>query len=106
MLLATGLKRKVGYEGEYEPGKKIKRMVSAHSDIVKQITNVVWEIEWENTEGWHSKCWEMPFRFYFRYVVEHLIARSPLKLKRIFDDFKRKELDSSSREMIIVCSRN
>jgi len=102
-LLANGLERKQDYEGYYESGKKFRRIVSAESDVVNQITDVLWEIEWEDERGWHSNVWEMPFRFYFRFEVEHLVRLSKLSLKNTYGDFNKSALGPSAREMIFEC---
>jgi hypothetical protein len=43
-----------------------------------------------------------PFRYFFRYEVEHLLARSGFTVKETFGNFDRSPLRDSSPEMIFV----
>ncbi len=46
-----------------------------------------------------------PFRFYFRYELEHLIKRSKLTLEKIWGDFEEGDLTGDSKEFIVVCRK-
>lgn len=43
-----------------------------------------------------------PLRYFFRYEVEHLLARSSFRVKAVYGDFDRSPLGDSSPEMIYV----
>jgi SAM-dependent methyltransferase len=43
-----------------------------------------------------------PFRYFFRYEVEHLLARSGFRVVELFGDFDRSPLGDESPEMIFV----
>ncbi len=45
-----------------------------------------------------------PMRYFFRYELEHLIARANLKLK-MYGDFQYNEINPTSKEMVCVCSK-
>jgi hypothetical protein len=43
-----------------------------------------------------------PFRYFFRYEVEHLLARCGFKVAETYGDFDRSPLQDNSPEMIFV----
>jgi SAM-dependent methyltransferase len=104
-LLLDGLSPTVDFDGEYAPGKRLRRTTSATSDLLTQITSVTMRFDWEDDGGRHSRNWAFPMRFFFRYELEHLIARSRLKLKMIYGDFSESPLDSRSKEFVVHCVR-
>jgi len=104
-LLLDGLPPTVDFEGEYDPGKPLRRTTSATSDLITQITSVTMAFAWEDGGQQFSHEWSFPMRFFFRFELEHLIARSKLKLKAIYGDFAESALDSRSKEFIIHCIR-
>jgi len=104
-LLLEGLLPTPDFDGEYAPGRRLKRTVSASSDLVTQITSVTMAFDWDEEGRRQSAEWSFSFRFFFRYELEHLIARSKLKLKAIYGDFAESPLDSSSKEFVVHCVR-
>ena len=104
-LLLDGLPPTVDFDGEYEPGKHLRRTVSAKSDLTTQLTSVTMAFAWEEGGHQHNDEWSFPMRFFFRYELEHLIARSRLKLKSIYGDFAESALESGSKEFIVHCIR-
>jgi hypothetical protein len=46
-----------------------------------------------------------PFRYFFRYEVEHLLARCGLKVIELFGSFDRSPLEDNSPEMIFVAEK-
>ena len=61
---------------------------------------------WDEEDGEHHGQWEFDMRFFFRYELEHLVARSHLSLEAIHGDFDETPLDAESREFVIVCRRD
>jgi SAM-dependent methyltransferase len=55
--------------------------------------------------GWHRGIWTFPMRFFHRFEIEHLLARSPLILERIDGDFAGGALSNDSREFVVHCRR-
>jgi len=104
-LLLDGLPPTVDFDGEYAPGKRLRRMTSTTSDVVNQITSVIMTFTWEEGGRQYNREWTFPMRFFFRYELEHLIARSKLKLKAIYGDFAESPFDASSREFLVHCVR-
>lgn len=105
-LILDGLPPTVDFEGEYAPGRRVKRTASATSDLITQITSVTMAFTWEDEGRQQSREWSFPMRFFFRYELEHLVARSKLKLKAIYGDFAESPLDSSSKEFLVHCIRS
>jgi SAM-dependent methyltransferase len=104
-LLLDGLHPTVDFDGEYALGRRLRRTTSATSDLIAQITLVTMKFDWEEGGQKHSQEWSFPMRFFFRYELEHLIARSKLKLQAIYGDFTESPLDSNSKEFLIHCIR-
>jgi hypothetical protein len=104
-LLAEGMKGVVDFDGEYAPGRRLRRTVSAYSDVVGQTTHCRMTFEWDEDGGQRRGEWDLLMRFFFRYEIEHLVARSPLRLEAIHGDFEGGELTAESREFVVTCAR-
>jgi hypothetical protein len=104
-MIASGLDNAVDYEGEYKPGRKMSRTVTMKADIVNQISDITMLFKWDEDGKQRTESWNFKFRFYFRYELEHLIARSKLTLEKIWGDFNEGELNGNSREFIVVCRK-
>lgn len=104
-LLLDGLPPTVDFDGVYAPGKRLRRTTSATSDLISQITSVTMRFDWEDDGGSHSRDWTFPMRFFFRYELEHLIARSKLQLIAVNGDFAESALGSGSSEFLVHCVR-
>ena len=104
-LLLDGLLPTVDFDGDHAPGRRLRRTASAASDLITQITSVTMTFDWDDEGGHHSRDWTFPMRIFFRYELEHLIARSKLELKAIYGDFEESPLDAGSKEFLIHCVR-
>jgi SAM-dependent methyltransferase len=104
-MLHEGLDQFKDFEGEYEPGKKLIRYSSMNADPVNQISRVTFKLVWEEDGAEFEKSWTTKMRFFFRYEIEHLIARSKLTLENIYGDFCESALTQKSKEFIVVCRR-
>jgi len=104
-LLLEGLPPTVDFDGEHAPGQSLRRTTSATSDLITQITTVTMAFTWEDEGQQYSREWSFQMRFFFRYELEHLIARSKLALKAIYGDFAESPLDSKSKELLVHCIR-
>jgi len=105
-MLLEGLDNFNDFEGEYEPGKKLKRYSSMHADLVNQISQVTFKLVWDEDGKEISKEWKTDMRFFFRYEVEHLINQSKMEFVKISGDFHENKLNKDSKEFIVVCKRN
>ena len=104
-ILMEGFEEFKDFEEEYTKGKKLYRYVSAKSDLVQQQTNVTMKLCWEEENKESSETWNFTMRFFFRYEIEHLIARSNLKLVSIYGDYRENELTKTSSDFVIVCEK-
>ncbi|MBN2610973.1 MAG: class I SAM-dependent methyltransferase [Bacteroidales bacterium] len=104
-LLHKGVDNVVDFEGEYEPGKKLRRISSSVPDIVNQLLDVTMRFEWQENDQWNTESWSFKMRFYFRYELEHLIRLSKLKLLNIYGDYAMNGLNRNSKEFILVCGK-
>ena len=46
-----------------------------------------------------------PLRYFFRFELEHLLARAGFEIAEFFGDFDRSPFTDSSPEMIVVAAR-
>ncbi len=104
-LLANGIKDQPDFDGEYEPGRRLRRMVTSEPDIVNQLLKVTMKLTWDEGGIERREVWTFPMRFFYRYELEHLIRLSPLNLEIIYGDYRLNPLNEASREFVVVCSR-
>lgn len=105
MQLANGIQHQTDFEGEYEKGKKIRRIVSTKPSLINQTITVDFHLEWQEDEEVKQEQWRVPLRFFFRYELEHLIERSDFEKYRILGDYQGNELNHESKEFIVICQK-
>ncbi|MCU0461745.1 MAG: class I SAM-dependent methyltransferase [Bacteroidales bacterium] len=103
--LINGLKDITDFQGEYEPGKMVRRIVSTTPDLLNQIIDVRFIMEWEENGKLEREDWSTPMRYFFRFELEHLVERSKFGKCKILGDYKGNELNKDSKEFIVVCQR-
>jgi SAM-dependent methyltransferase len=104
-LLEHGVVDSLDFDGEYAPGLRVQRFVTARSDIVRQVTQVTMRFVWDE-EGIEQQAeWQFEMRFFFRYELEHLVARSRLELEAISGDFAGGPLEAGSKDFVVTCRR-
>ncbi len=104
-MINKGSEYSLVFDGEYEAGKNVKRYESGRPDYTNQLQYVLFKYVWEENDGLHDETIEFPFRYFFRFELEHLIARSGLKLDKMYGDFQYNEFSPSSKNMVCVCSK-
>lgn len=104
-LLLNGIRNKVDFDGEYAPGHRLKRTVTSIPDLINQKLDITFLLEWEEEGNFLRDEWSIPLRFYFRYELEHLVERSAFGSYKICGDYNGNELNSNSKEFLVVCSR-
>lgn len=104
--LIKGLNNIVDFKGEYEPGKRVKRIVTTEPDLINQIINITFNIEWDEDNTRKSEEWKVQLRYFFRYELEHLVERSKFEKYRITGDYDGNELSNNSKEFIVTCTRS
>jgi SAM-dependent methyltransferase len=105
-LLLEGLPEMCDFDGEHAPGRRLRRMVSSDpADLARQTNRVRMSFVWEEEDGEHRGEWEFDMRFYFRFEIEHLVARSRLRLEALHGDFDEGPLAAESCEYVVVCRR-
>jgi SAM-dependent methyltransferase len=101
-MLLSGLHDQKDFEGEYEPGKIVRRIVTTKPDLLNQIIYMTFRIEWSDDTGEHRKVWNSSLRYFFRFELEHLMERSLFADYKISGDFEENELERDSREYIVT----
>jgi SAM-dependent methyltransferase len=106
-LLLEGMPETCDFEGEWAPGRRLRRVVSSRpADLARQTNRVRMEFIWEEADGERRDAWEFEMRFFFRFEIEHLVARSRLRLEALFGDFAGGPLTADSRELVVSCRRD
>lgn len=105
-ILLNGISEQVDFDGEYAPGKRLTRTVSAHSDLIDQVSHVTMTLQWDDEAGKKSEVWKMQMRYFFRYELEHLVQRSKLSLKHIYGDYSEGVPGPQSKDFIVICQRS
>ena len=103
--LQTEVNNKLEFEGEYEPGKTMKRYFSVKPDYINQIQMVTFRYEWDEDSEIKTSDYEFPMRYFFRYEIENLIGRTKFKPEHIYGDFIQGELSNKSTEFVIFCRK-
>ena len=104
--LTKGFDNYMDFEGDYEPGKKIRRFVTTVPDLVNQIIDVKFLLEWDDEDGIKNDVFTFPMRFYFRYELEYLLERSGFGKNYIMlGDYNGTPLNKNSKEFIVICHR-
>ncbi len=103
--LLNGLNKVTDFEGEYAEGKKIWRVVSTVPDMMRQVIDVKFHLEWEEDNGIKQADWNTPLRFFFRYELEHLVERSRFESYSIAGDYNGNELNNASKDFIVTCTK-
>ena len=103
--LINGIKDQTDFDGEYVPGNKLKRIVSTTPDLLNQIINIKFHMEWEEENELKQEDWFVPLRYFFRFELEHLVERSRFEKYKILGDYLWKELNQNSKDFILVCQK-
>ncbi|MFH0843213.1 MAG: class I SAM-dependent methyltransferase [Bacteroidota bacterium] len=103
--LINGISNQIDFDGEYEPGKKVRRIVSTSPDLHNQLINIDFLLEWDEGNETRHQHWLTPLRYFFRFELEHLVERSDFRNYKIFGDFQGNELNDKSVEFIVICSK-
>lgn len=101
--LINGIDNYTDFEGEYEKGRMIKRTVTTNPDLINQIIDVHFRLEWEEDKEVLTDDWNIKLRYFFRYELEHLIERTKFNRYKILGDYQGNELNKESKEFIMVC---
>lgn len=106
-LLLEGLPEQCDFDGEHAPCRRLRRFTSsAPADLARQTNAVRMAFAWDEDDGRERRAdWDFEMRFFFRYEIEHLVARSRLLLAAQYGDFEGGPLTAASREMVVVCHR-
>jgi hypothetical protein len=104
--LLDGVPEHTDFDGEHAPGRRLRRVVKAEpGDLSCQRNRVRMAFLWDEDDGEHRGAWTFEMRFFFRFEIEHLVARSKLDLEAIYGDFGGGPVTADSREYVVVCRR-
>ena len=104
-FLLDGIHNQTDFDGEYEEGKRLRRVVSMNADLINQISHVQMDFIWDEQGIECQETWKFDIRFFFRFEIEHLIRISKFQLDAIYGDYKRNALNADSTDFVVVCSK-
>ena len=105
-LLLEGLPETCDFDGEHASGRRLRRLVSSTpADLARQTNHVRMRFEWDEEDSEQRGEWAFDMRFFFRFELEHLVARSRLRLEAIHGDFAEGPLTPESAEYVVVARR-
>lgn len=93
------------FDGDYEPGKNLKRYSTVNYKYSEQVLELTFGFEWDENGSVHKDSFSTPLRYYFRYELENLIGRTPFKLENIYGGFDKQDFNDKSSEQIVVCRK-
>jgi len=84
-----------------EAGLKIRRYSKAVPHVSRQVSDVTmrWEVEDADGRIEHRKT-EFEMRWFYRFELEHVLARAGLEVEALYGGFDRSPLGDGSAEMI------
>jgi SAM-dependent methyltransferase len=91
-------------EYEMSGGRKVRlteRIAAFHRAEQRNDVEMVFEVTAPSRPA-ERHVFAFTFRYFFRYEVEHLLARTGFKITELFGDFDRSPLKDDSPEMIFV----
>jgi SAM-dependent methyltransferase len=104
-IMLHGIQDHVDFDGEYEKGKRLVRIVSSNSDIISQTSNIRMKFKWDEDGRTREAEWNFLMRFFFRYELEHLVRLSRLELETIYGDYQGNPVNRDSKDFVLICRR-
>ena len=105
-MIREGVPAHTDFDGEHAPGRRLRRIVHAGpGDLSCQRNRVRMSFRWDDEDGERTGEWTFEMRFFFRFELEHLVARSRLALDAMYGDFAGNPVVADSREFVVVCRR-
>ena len=103
--IIKGFRDFVDFEDEDEWGNKVTRSVTTRPDLIRQVIETEFTLQWTENGETKKESWSFPLRFFFRYELEHLAERSLFESYQLFGDFKGSPLTKRSKEFLVVCRK-
>ncbi len=86
-----------------QDGVDVIRYATVRRDQLRQLIHVFFRYERRRADKLlGSETVDIRMRYYFRYELEHLLARAGFGEIRIFGDFDRRPYESASNEMVVI----
>jgi SAM-dependent methyltransferase len=100
--LAAPRPEKLDFE-RIDQGLKIRRYSSTVPHVARQVNDVTLRWEVEDSRGRiETEKSEFPMRWFYRFELEHLLARAGLAVEALYGNFDRSPLADGSPEMIFL----
>lgn len=105
MMISKDMDNMLDFDGEYEPGKKLQRVVGIKTDYINQTNQISIQLKWEDDNGYNVVDNKFDMRYYFRYELEHLIKESGMKIKNMYGDYSYSPLTNKSNDFVTECTK-
>lgn len=88
-------------------GRTVHKFVSQWSDIAQQLIHVVFMYDISDAvSGLQRRSASFAMRYFWRYEIEHLLARTGFTLQHCYGSYDLDSFGSESEQMLIVAKRN
>lgn len=104
-MLAGPHKRQLDFDGAHAQGETLRRYSRIVNHPATQINDVTFDFEWTEDGREHRASWTFPMRYYFRYELEHLVARSGLELVALYGDYAGSRITDATKDFVLVCRK-
>ena len=86
-----------------EDGKKIRRYHTVEMHLARQYSDITFRWEVEDEKGYvETFSTRFGMRWFHRFELEHLLARTGFQIEALYGDFQRGPLTADSGDMIFV----
>jgi hypothetical protein len=92
---------------ELAGGRRLRRTFRLTAKHLAQQTNDVELIYYvQDRAGITTRVVQaFPMRYFFRFEIEHLLARAGFEVRNLFGNFDRSQFSDSSPEMVLIAAR-
>lgn len=86
-------------------GQEVFKFTASESDMAKQVNSMSCFYDTQEEGGiWRRRLMRFPMRWFYRYELEHLLARAGFVLESLYGSYDLDEYTSESTRMIAVAS--
>ena len=104
ILGGGGRAERLDFERPGPEGSKVRRYSSIVPHAWLQLSDILFRWEIEDADGAITEeIADFTMRWFFRYELEHMLARTGFAIEALYGDFHGTPLDAESRELVFVC---
>lgn len=86
-------------------GRSVQKFSAVTVDVSSQLMHVTFLYDINENNAIRRVETSFPMRWFWRYEIEHLLARAGFEIEQIYGDYELEEFTSESEQMLIVASK-